>query len=153
MTFVTVGCLIASIGDAIRGRAAERTAASVSTMDRHRRLATLVCMLSLWLQMMAPALASSMPRHAPDPFSVICHAASAGGQDHRKAPVPPHAPACDHCLLCHAVAGGMPPDGRPVFTRLDHPVSSPLRWVVDQTVVPANDVSRHAKPRGPPSLV
>lgn len=121
-------------------------------MNRHRRLATLVCLLSLWLQMLAPALALSMQRHGPDPFSVICHSASAGEQDHRKSPVP-HAPACDHCLVCHAMTVGMPSDGRPVFTRLDYPVSSPLRWTAAATFVPSNDTSRHPKPRGPPSLV
>ena len=101
---------------------------------------------------MAPALALSMPRHAPDPLAVICHGASAEQPDHREVPVP-HAPACDHCLLCHAVAGGLPPNSRPVFTLFDYPVSSPLRWVAARTTVPTTDLSRSAQPRGPPILV
>ena len=120
-------------------------------LQRHR-IATIVCLFGLWLQMMAPAFALSMQNHALDPLSVICHSGSASDQDHRKAPAH-HTPACEHCLLCHAVSGGLVPDVKPVFTHLDYPVSSPHRWATTEALAPPTDIWRHAEPRGPPTLV
>lgn len=100
--------------------------------------------------MLAPAMAFGMHHPTVDPLSVICHAG--GGSSQKPAPTHHHAPTCDHCLLCHAVAGGLPPDGRPVFTRLDHPVASPLRWRHQDPLVVLPAVGRDAQPRGPPIL-
>lgn len=118
-------------------------------MIRPRHLAAILCLVALWLQAMAPAVAAAMPRGA-DPFSVICSQVETATGTERK--VPTHKP-CDQCMLCHASAADVAADWRPVFTSFDFPIVSPLRWALRDPVVLDRRKGESAKPRGPPRLV
>lgn len=116
-----------------------------------RRIALALGLLALWLQLLAPALASGMRHPVFDGRATICHGASSDSHG-SGGPEAPHSPACDHCVLCHVVAVGPLPDGRPVFTLFDYPVSSPARWSALAIPLRRVDPGRDAQPRGPPIL-
>ena len=100
--------------------------------------------LAIWAQLLAPAAAEQMD-HAFDPFSVIC-AHPAGGGDQ------PAPASHDHhcCTFCHAYLGGAPLDDRPLYTHLDYPVSSPLRWHLVASAPSLRRPWRAHRPRDPP---
>ncbi len=103
--------------------------------------------LAIWAQLLAPAAAERM-QAAPDPFSVICTHAPAGSDQ------PAHSSHEHHCCpLCHAYLGGAPLDDRPLYTRLDFPVSSPLRWRLATTTASLGRPWRAHRPRDPPSSI
>lgn len=119
-------------------------------MIRHgSRTATFLCLLALWLQVLAPVLALSMQNRAVDPFSVICQGSAAAAQD-RSSTHHSGQHACDHCLLCQAVAGGLPANGSPAFTRSDYPVVGPQRRHAVASLGSLETPKRKAQPRAPP---
>lgn len=117
---------------------------------RARHIALAFGLLALWLQLLSPGLAMSAQFRGSVPGATICHG---GSHDGHGDPSTPHTPACEHCVLCHAVATGPLPDGRPVFTLFDYPVSSPLRWIAVAAPNRHVEPGRDAQPRGPPILV